>query len=141
MSVGACTRSGSHNLIVGTNNAYSASGGIVSGNENTLGGDLAVLLGGQKNSFVSAGISAAIVGGKTNEAKAFRAVVAGGDGNIVSGKNSAIIGGFENKATDKDNVVAGGSKNTASGRKSAHFGGKDLTADAEFDVEVGPPVV
>jgi hypothetical protein len=44
---GQCDRSGSHNLVLGIGNAYSASGGIVSGSDNTIDGDLAVLIGGQ----------------------------------------------------------------------------------------------
>jgi hypothetical protein len=41
------------NLSPGTNNnAYSGSGGIVSGSNNALDGDLAVLLGGQNNVVV-----------------------------------------------------------------------------------------
>jgi hypothetical protein len=37
---GQCKRTGSHNLVVGIGNAYSASGGIVSGSDNIIDGDL-----------------------------------------------------------------------------------------------------
>jgi hypothetical protein len=56
-AAGVCTRTGSHNLVLGNSNACISSGGIVSGSENTLDADLAVLLGGEGNSATTTTIS------------------------------------------------------------------------------------
>jgi hypothetical protein len=44
-----CTRSGSHNLVVGTSHAYPSSGGFVAGQSNTLSGAFATVAGGYMN--------------------------------------------------------------------------------------------
>jgi hypothetical protein len=97
---GQCDRSGSHNLVLGIGNEYSASGGIVSGSDNILDGDLAVLLGGRDNdasgfeSVVAGGgytgLASVVAGGSSNDAIGFLSVVAGGDNSYVSGATSMV---------------------------------------------------
>jgi len=57
---GNCTRTGSHNLVVGVDNEYSASGGIVAGSQNTITGSLATVTGGYRN--VASGLTSSVAG-------------------------------------------------------------------------------
>jgi hypothetical protein len=102
---------------LGPNNAYSGSGGIVSGL--TIPDDLAVLLGGQKNVAESSGVGAVIAGGKgiqrvagrsrrwwrLNEATDTDAVAVGGS-QPASGLYSACW--FSNEASNTVAVAVGG---------------------------------
>jgi len=59
-STGA-TRTGSHNVVVGSEHDYSAAGGLVVGFRNAVSGDFAAVTGGQGNT--ASGAAAAIGGG------------------------------------------------------------------------------
>jgi hypothetical protein len=147
-----CERGGSHNLVLGVSNAYSASGGIVSGSDNTIDVDLAVLLGGEGNSAVRSGVGAVIAGGKDNvvsgldavvdggahnDAINTDAVVSGGRLNIASGVESFAAGGSSNDASGADSVNAGGFMNDASGDSSVNAGGRFNDASGHGSVNVG----
>lgn len=57
-------RNGSHNIVAGTLNAYTATGGIVMGSQNWIQGEFATILGGQNSLAQSLGSS--ILGGRAN---------------------------------------------------------------------------
>ncbi len=76
------TRTGSHNLILGTQNNYSSYAGIVAGVNNT----------------VSSGYDT-VTGGKNNTASGFYCTVSGGYGNTASGSYAAVGGGSGNAAS------------------------------------------
>jgi hypothetical protein len=123
-----------------TNNAYSGSGGIVYGFDNTLDVDLAILVysvgkaillsllalvaviaGGTNN--VASGLCALVDGGENNDASSDLTVVSGGTNNTESGLSSSVFGGFINEANNARAVVAGGRYNTVGGPQSSVFGG------------------
>jgi len=57
---GNCTRSGSHNLVVGMYNYYAASGGIVAGSQNGIVGRMSTVTGGYNNS--ATGLTSSVSG-------------------------------------------------------------------------------
>lgn len=64
---GADSREGSHNIVVGSKNAYGSYGGMVTGFNNEIGGKYASVIGGNNNS--ATGDYASITGGENNNAK------------------------------------------------------------------------
>ncbi len=105
-------RIGSHNLVLGERNAYTAVAGSVAGSDNRIDAQFATVSGGRFN--LATGIYASILGG-------------GGDANnlanIASGEYAALVGGFRNMATGDQAVVAGGSQNEATGFLATVLGG------------------
>ena len=73
------TRTGSHNLILGTQNNYSSYSGIVAG----------------VNNSISSGYDS-VTGGKNNTASGFYCTVSGGYGNTAGGSYAAVGGGDNN---------------------------------------------
>ena len=71
------SRDGSHNIIVGSKNSYSSTGGIVTGFGNTISGKCAAVIGGNTNT--ASGDYSTIVGGEKNHAK--------GRGSNINGMN------------------------------------------------------
>jgi hypothetical protein len=57
-------RNGSHNIVGGTLNAFTASGGMVFGNQNWIQSGSASILGGQGN--LAQGLGSSILGGRAN---------------------------------------------------------------------------
>jgi hypothetical protein len=69
-------RTGSHNLVIGSQHEFTASGGVVSGYAN----------------FTSANY-ATVSGGDNNAASGYGSSVSGGYNNMASGEESSILGG------------------------------------------------
>ena len=122
-------RTGSHNVVVGPFHNFSRVGGLVVGEHNEIGGDFAVVSGGQRNtasgdrSTVGGGLSntvsgndAVVNGGFINTASGFAAAVSGGSSNMARGAVSSVSGGQGNTASDDFAVVSGGRNRTAAGR-------------------------
>jgi hypothetical protein len=139
---------GSHNLILGTDQAYYSYGGIDAGSENQLTAPFASVTGGSGN--IASGEDASVSGGRENTAIAPYASVSGGSVNTATGLeatsvsggrenvaeeiDSSITGGLKNKATgEEDASVTGGYKNNAAFAYSSIFGGKELTTRALYE--------
>jgi uncharacterized coiled-coil protein SlyX len=125
---GSEQRTGSHYLVVGPYNDYTATGGVVFGLGNVSSAEGANVLGGGGNqatawyAVVTAGLGnsarashASVGGGAFNLATGDTAVVSGGRANIASGGGTAICGGSTNTATSDFGAVLGGNMQTASG--------------------------
>ena len=102
-------RTGSHNLIVGDQQNYSESGGLVAG----------------FNNFIS-GRYASVSGGAANSALGTCASVSGGVSNLASGNNASISGGAGNTAIGVASSISGGVLNTVVGQRSSILGGSDI---------------
>ena len=100
------TRTGSHNLVVGSEHSYSNFGGFVAGYSNTI----------------SSGY-ASVSGGRVNTASGYSSSVSGGSWNIASGDYSSISGGDQNTASGLRSSVSGGRYNSASGSYTSVIGG------------------
>jgi hypothetical protein len=121
-------KTGSHNLVVGTGNAYGQTYGVVMGESSVVNANQAVAIGGKANSAV--GEYASFFGGESNTASASGAVVSGGTQNIASDIGASVSGGTLNEATGRYSSVSGGSQNQASGENASVLGGLGQTASA-----------
>lgn len=110
------SQTGSHNLIVGDNQTFTAYGGIIGGEGNTLTGPYSVAFGA------------------ANKASNFGSSVSGGAGNIASGTESSVSGGLDNAATDSWGAILGGCSNLTGT-------GTDPNALANCGSQVRPPEV
>jgi hypothetical protein len=114
-------RTGSHNLIVGRSNAYTAWGGLVGGLKNVVSGGYSAVLGGTLQR--ASGSESTVAGGRSNVASESFASVAGGEENAAGGIGSSVAGGERNFASGTYAAIAGGTNNTASGSTSTVTGG------------------
>ena len=114
-------KTGSHNLVMGTQNSYSSAGGIVAGEGNFVTALYASNLGGSSN-FVN-GRAAVNVAGRGNHPLDTEAAILGGANNTAAGDNATVSGGSSNRAIIVGATVSGGSRNIASGPQSNVTGG------------------
>ncbi len=161
----ASHKSGSHNLIVGTQHNYSRSSGFAAGLRASVTGDYASVTGGVNNkargeashvaggtnnsaagsrsnvsgglSNVASGINSNVSGGSINNAIGAASSVSGGGFNDADGANASISGGVNNLATGEFSSVGGGNGNMASGERSAVSGGSSRSATGQFDWVAG----
>ena len=85
------TRTGSHNVVVGSEHNFSRFGGIVVGLFNEISGDYSSVSGGSRNT--ASGTSASVSGGVASSASGTSASVSGGQFNTASGFFAAVSGG------------------------------------------------
>ena len=128
-------KTGSHNLIVGDQNAYSSYGGIVAGFGNVISREFAVVTGGYNN--IASGTNSSVSGGYLNTASGTVSSVSGGHGNTASGPASSISGGHSNIASGDESSISGGANNIASGTISSISGGRNNTAGDPFSAISG----
>jgi len=119
-------RYGSHNLVIGIFDNYSAYGGMVVGNKNEISGQWASVSGGIDNR--ASGDISWVSGGYQNTASGFVSSVSGGTLNEASGRLSSVSGGLANEASGQLSSVSGGHLNTADGEESSVSGGNEKTA-------------
>jgi hypothetical protein len=159
-------RTGSHNVVVGSQNNFSRFGGLVVGFFNEISGEFSSVSGGSfnvasgsnsavsggnenmasgPNSSVSGGFgsiasgnTSSVSGGSLNGASGDLSSVSGGDQNEASGGGSSVSGGFNNGASGGGSSVSGGNFNVASGFRSSVSGGSQRTAPAENNWAAGP---
>jgi hypothetical protein len=103
-------RSGSHNIVLGRGNGYSAWGGIVSGEENRISAANATVIAAYSSQSTGAGV---VVGGIDNTAGIGASAVFGGQGNAADGVGSTVVGGSSNTANGISANVTGGICNAA----------------------------
>ena len=123
-------RTGSHNLVIGPEHAYSSFGGLVAGRENTISAPYASVTGGRLNT--ASGLGASVSGGSVNTASKDFASVSGGKSNEAQGLNASVSGGTSNSAQGDFSSVAGGSDNTASGFAASISGGSGNVAKGNY---------
>ena len=121
-------KSGSHNIVVGTGNAYSSYGGLVAGKDNTISGAYATVTAGSWNT--ASGIASSVSGGGSNTASGnYSSVSGGGDldlkdwGNQAVGVLSSVSGGLLNWASGPYSSISGGGSNGAIGYYTSISGG------------------
>ena len=119
-------RTGSHNLIVGTQHNYSSYGGMAVGRGNTTTGPFGCVSGGLSNT--ASGMHASVSGGFRNTASGKQASVTGGSNNKATADFSSVTGGYVNTASGDTSSITGGENNNASGLESSITGGRLNTA-------------
>ncbi len=90
-------QTGSHNLILGEEQEFTAYAGIDAGFLNSIKAPYASVSGGNKNT--ASGQWAAVSGGETNHASGEAASVSGGDLGSASGVATSVTGGGDNRAS------------------------------------------
>ena len=91
-------RTGSHNLVVGSEHTYSSYGGFVAGLNNNVSGPSASVSGGGNNTASSQFSS--VSGGRSNEASGELSAVSGGQSSEASGFAASVSGGLNNLASN-----------------------------------------
>lgn len=137
-------KSGSHNLVLGTQNGYSSFAGIVAGRLNYSNEMYGSVLGGADNrasgrfsAVLTAqgstvrGNNAAILGGIGNQANGSHSTVAGGIGNVAAGQQAIVVGGERNEAPGEKSVMVGGFRNVVSGTHATVSGGRVNTVSGQ----------
>lgn len=120
-TTGTPLRSGSHNIVVGSENAYESFGGLVAGFRNIIKAKYASISGGTGNE--ASGPLSSISGGDTNRARGLSSSVTGGSHNAADGQNSSVTGGSSGQAIGGASNVSGGFANVARGKTSSVSGG------------------
>ena len=110
------TRTGSHNVVVGTELNFRLYGGLVVGRCNDIVGAFSSVTGGTRN--VANGDFTSVSGGSGNTANGTYGSVTGGANNRANFQAASVSGGFANTASAFASSVSGGSFNTASGNIS-----------------------
>jgi hypothetical protein len=126
-------QTGSHNLILGSEQEYTSFAGILTGVENSAQEAWAVIAGSQNT---VSGQFSTITGGKGGEVSGEWGSITGGLANTVSSSSlyGVVSGGEENKSSGLLGAwVGGGRKNTAEASRSSVFGSKELTATKEYE--------
>jgi hypothetical protein len=106
-------RTGSHTLVLGTENNYLGFGGAVMGRRHSLEGPYSVISGGEDNTTY--GNFAATIGGANNVASGDYATVSGGIHNAAAGTYSSVAGGFGGSALGSVSTLGGGLNRSAVG--------------------------
>jgi hypothetical protein len=107
-------KTGSHNLVVGSEHDYKGYGGLVAGKKNTTEGPFAV-----------------VSGGHGNKAKGKWSVVSGGKDNISDGEFTSISGGKDNWSGGDATSICGGKENMTYGDATSISGGKENIAGSD----------
>lgn len=130
-------KTGSHNLIVGSEHSYASFGGAVFGLRNAGTAGYANVTGGVENT--ASGFTASVTGGRNNEASGLSSTVTGGggpnsafDANLASGAYASVSGGADNTASGDGASVTGGEGNTAGGGAATVTGGLANSAEASW---------
>jgi len=122
-------KSGSHNLIIGSQHNYSQFGAFIAGRRNSVNRSESSILGGFAN--LTSGFASSVSGGAFNLASGDRSSVIGGSNNVASGYASSVSGGGINDASGFESSISGGQLNIASGTRSSINGGRNNIALAQ----------
>jgi hypothetical protein len=114
-------RTGSHNVVIGSQHNFSSFGGLIVGTRNGISGRFASVSGGLNNT--ASGDQASVSGGFLNTASGDQASVSGGFNNTASEFEASVSGGVTNTASGNGASVSGGLRNTAEARGSSISGG------------------
>jgi hypothetical protein len=133
------SQSGSHNLVLGSHQAYTSYGSIVAGSHNFANGQYSAVLG-EGNSVT--GAYATVTGGIFNHAADRLSAISGGCknvtgsggvGNFCSGPGlESVSGGYSNVAAGPISSISGGYANQANGSRSSVAGGEFNIAGDQF---------
>jgi hypothetical protein len=144
---GKLTQTGSHNLVLGTDQSFTSYGGLLAGSSNTITEPYASVTGGRENTVSREWGS--ITGGVLNNVKADGASVSGGSENTVENNNASISGGSDNRVEGEDSSISGGYgnfiklpgnwasitggyKNKTDGEDSAILGGDEQSVTTRY---------
>jgi hypothetical protein len=117
----ARNQNGSHNLVLGSEQAFTSYAGIIGGHDNVIAAPFASVLSGFEDD--ASAEDAVVVTGEADNALGKYAGVFTGNGNLAEGLGSVIVGG-DNSAAGTEGAILGGSVNFASGDAASIVGGE-----------------
>ncbi|HUT54848.1 MAG TPA: hypothetical protein VM658_15760 [bacterium] len=126
------SRTGSHNVVIGSRQNYSSYGGLAVGYWNTISGPYCSVSGGDHNT-AGTGTSASVSGGSSNTASGQYSSIMGGTLNDATGINSSVGGGYSNTASGQYSGVRGGEGCSATARSATTSGGLNRSATTAYD--------
>jgi hypothetical protein len=127
----ANNRSGSHNLVLSSQNNFSSYAGIVAGFHSSISAPYACVTGGRDNT--ASGLFASISGGYFNTAAGSGASVSGGRNNQALGHSSAISGGYNNFVYQNFGSISGGRGNEVNAQYATISGGLNHMLVGHYD--------
>ena len=101
-------RTGSHNLVVGSEHGWTSFGGLVAGQANQIMAPYSSVTGGSENT--ANGPYASVSGGRNNVSVGDYASVSGGGGNVAFGTYASVSGGKLNRAFGELASISGGAR-------------------------------
>jgi len=122
---------GSHNVIIGFDNKYSAFGGLVVGYANEISAEFASVTGGSGN--IASGHSSSISGGESNRATGHTSSVSGGVYNEANGDFASVTGGGGNLANGSHSSIGGGTGNLTPYEGSTVTGTQNQETQRNFE--------
>jgi hypothetical protein len=122
----ADVRTGSHNIVTGTQNNYASFGGLLGGLYSSITAPFASVTGGLGGT--ASGFCASVTGGRDNRATGESASVTGGYANLADGWNCSVVGGQSNRASGSVCSVTAGYLNVADGGGASVTGGQSNRA-------------
>jgi hypothetical protein len=142
------TQTGSHNLILGTDQSYTRYGSILGGTNNTASGPFTTVLGNQNT---ARGPYATVAGGQLGTATASYSAITGGYSNRTTAVNSSVNGGCFNLAGPGSlgsvpsecstglyySEIAGGQGNQVAANSASVSGGQLNLANAKLSTIAG----
>ena len=123
-------KTGSHYLVLGTQNNYSQYGGMVAGLRNTTNRNYSTATGGRENRVL--GSYSSVSGGYRNVVTGHYSSVSGGYRGGAFGAYSSVTGGNENFAFGSYSSVTGGRYNDAYGSYSSISGGRGNNSGGSY---------
>jgi hypothetical protein len=103
-------RGGSHNIVFGQGNSWTAAYGLVGGHDNSLLGSWSAVIGGRWNKL--AGGENVLLGGAQNNVRGGVVnTIVGGAENVADGWGNSVVGGAKNFSWSSCGVVVGGIDN------------------------------
>ncbi|MBT4429647.1 MAG: hypothetical protein HOC91_03955, partial [Nitrospinaceae bacterium] len=116
------TKTGSHNIVIGSLHSYSGYGNLLAGADNNAQGHQG-FLAGMSNTTGAGTFNASVSGGQLNSATANYSSVSGGYKNKASGVKSSVSAGFKNTASGETSSISGGAEGKATKLASSISGG------------------
>lgn len=120
-AAGGEVRDGDHNLVIGQENDYRGTGGIVHGTGNFVTSVNSAVIAGTQSS--ATGVSSLAAGTDSTQVTGYKAAAVGGLANQASGNGSVVVGGEFNEAAANLSTVTGGHTNRSASFLSSVVGG------------------
>ncbi|MCK6512523.1 hypothetical protein L6R29_21550 [Myxococcota bacterium] len=127
-------RTGSHNLILGTEHSYTRHSSILSGIKHTVNAAYASAIGGSSNTITSNALYSVAIAGQNNtfasSGTALYAASLGGEDNKINSNYAAAVAGQNNSNTGTHAAAVAGQNNSNTGTHAAAVAGQNNSITA-----------
>lgn len=137
--VGASTKTGSHNVIIGPRHFYTSELGIISGTDNLVTAPNAAVIGGIANAVEAE--SSIIAGGNHNTVDGNNSAVVASERSFSSGSFTAVIASLTSRVTGAESFVASSVDSSATFLNTTVLGSRNGHAKAQQSGVLGKTAV